>query len=54
MVFLWNPTFHDGTSQAIELEKGYEIDGLMIFEAPKDTKFREFRWRAGDTLSSDF
>jgi len=54
IVFLWNPTLLDGTSQAFELEKGTGIDGWMVFEAPKDTKFREFRWRAGDTLSIDF
>ncbi len=54
LVFLWNPTLLDGTSEAFELEKGTGIDGWMVFEAPKDTKFREFRWRAGDTLSIDF
>ncbi len=54
IVFLWNPTLLDGTSEAFELEKGTGIDGWMVFEAPKDTKFREFRWRAGDTLSIDF
>ncbi len=54
IVFLWNPTLLDGTSEAFELEKGTGIDGWMVFEAHKDTKFREFRWRAGDTLSIDF
>ncbi len=54
LVFLWNPTLLDGTSKAFELEKGTGIDGWMVFEAPKDTEFREFRWRAGDTLSIDF
>ncbi len=52
-VFLWNSSV-DGTSKAFELQRGHGIDGLMIFEAPKDTKFREFRWRAGDTLSIEF
>jgi hypothetical protein len=52
-VFLWNVSV-DGISKAFELQKGHGIDGLMIFEAPKDTKFREFRWRAGDSLSIDF
>ncbi len=51
LVFLWNPTLLDGTSEAFELEKGTGIDGWMVFEAPKDTKFREFRWRAGDSLT---
>ena len=54
LVFLWNPTLADGSSTAFELEKGHGIDGWMVFEAPKDTKFRAFRWRAGDTLSIDF
>jgi len=54
IVFLWNPTLLDGTSEAFELRKGNGIDGWMVFEAPKDTKFRSFRWRAGDTLSIDF
>ena len=54
LVFLWNPTLADGSSTAFELEKGHGIDGWMVFEAPKDTKFRAVRWRAGDTLSIDF
>ncbi len=54
LVFLWNATLQDGSSQAFELQKGHGIDGWMIFEAPKDTKFREFRWRAGDSLSIEF
>ena len=54
LVFLWNPTLLDGTSEAFVLKKDEGIDGWMVFEAPKDTKFREFRWRAGDSLSIDF
>ena len=54
LVFLWNATLPDGSSQAFELQKGHGIDGWMVFEAPKDTKFREFRWRAGDSLSIEF
>ena len=54
IVFLWNRTFEDGTSKAFELQKDYGIDGWMVFEAPKDTKFRELRWRAGDSLSIEF
>ncbi len=37
-----------------ELVKGYGVDGWMVFEAPKDTKFRELRWRAGDSLTIEF
>lgn len=54
MVFLWNRTFQNGTTKAFELQRGYGIDGWMVFEAPKDTQFRELRWRAGDSLSIEF
>ncbi len=39
---------------SMELKKDCGVDGWMVFEAPKDTKFREFRWRASDSLSIDF
>ena len=52
-VFLWNASV-DGVSKAFELQRDFGIDGWMVFEAPIDTKFREFRWRAGDTLSITF
>ena len=35
----------------IELQKGMGIEGLMVFEAPKGTQFRQFKWRAGDSLT---
>jgi hypothetical protein len=54
MVFLWNRTFEDGTSQAFELQKDFGVDGWMVFEAPKETEFRELRWRAGDSLTIEF
>jgi len=54
MLFLWNRTIGDGTSQAFELKKNFGLDGWMVFEAPKDSKFRELRWRAGDSLTIDF
>lgn len=54
LCFLWNATFTDGTEQAFDLQKGYGIDGWLIFEAPKDTQIRELRWRAGDSLSIEF
>jgi len=52
--FLWNRTLEDGSTQAFRLERDYGIDGWMIFEAPKDTEFRELRWRGGDSLSIGF
>lgn len=39
---------------SMELKKDCGVDGWMVFEAPKDTKFRELRWRASDSLSIDF
>ena len=37
-----------------ELNKNTGLDGWMVFEAPEGTKFRSFRWRAGDSLTIDF
>lgn len=54
LCFLWNATFTDGSDRAFDLQKGFGIDGWMIFEAPKDTEIRELRWRAGDSLSIEF
>ena len=54
LCFLWNATFTDGTDRAFDLQKGFGIDGWLIFEAPKDTQIRELRWRAGDSLSIEF
>ena len=39
---------------SFQLPKTYSIDGWMVFEAPKDTEFRELRWRAGDSLTIPF
>jgi hypothetical protein len=30
------------------------VDGWMVFEAPKGTRFRELRWAAGDTVYVEF
>lgn len=38
----------------VELQRGMGLDGWMVFEAPPDTKFREFKWRAGDNLTISF
>ena len=45
MVFITGP---------FELKKGTEIDGWVIFEAPEGTKFRDLRWRAGDSITITF
>jgi hypothetical protein len=60
--FLWNATYEevqpDGAiklvQRAQELPKGTGLDGWLIFEVPKDTQFRSFRWGAGDTVTIDF
>lgn len=60
--FLWNPVFAepqpDGETKLVqraqELPKGHGLDGWMVFEVPKDTQIRSFRWASGDTVSIDF
>jgi plastocyanin len=37
-----------------ELQQDMGIDGWMVFEAPKGTKFRSIRWRAGDSIAIEF
>ena len=39
---------------SFELLQGHGLDGYLIFEAPIDTKFRDIRWRAGDSIIFDF
>ncbi len=43
--------FIDGS---FDLKKDMGIDGWIVFEAPKGTKFRDFRWRAGDSITIPF
>ena len=38
----------------VELQRGMGLDGWMVFEAPPETEFREFKWRAGDNLTITF
>jgi plastocyanin len=37
-----------------ELLRGTGIDGWMVFEAPKGTRFRDLRWMAGDVITITF
>ena len=39
---------------AIELQRGTGLDGWIVFEAPKETLFRDFRWQAGDSVTIHF
>jgi plastocyanin len=39
---------------SFDLKMDMGIDGWIIFEAPKGTKFRDFRWRAGDSITITF
>ena len=41
-------------SGPFELARDMGIEGWIIFEAPKEAKFREFKWRAGDSLTIKF
>lgn len=52
--FLWNETLEDGDEKARELKKGFGLDGWLVFEAPKDSAFRDLRWRTGDSLTINF
>ena len=60
--FLWNASYEetqaDGgvkiVQRAQELPKGNGLDGWLVFELPKDTQIRSFRWAAGDTITIDF
>ena len=54
MVFLWNKLSPAGEGRAVELRRGCGLEGWLLFEAPIDTKFREFKWVAGDSLTIDF
>lgn len=42
---LWGP---------VELDKGFQITGWMIFEAEKGSKFRRMVWRESDTIFISF
>ncbi len=39
---------------SFDLKMDMGIDGWIMFETPKDTKFRDFRWRAGDSITITF
>ncbi len=54
IVFLWNATQADGSTEAFQLLRDFGLDGWLVFEAPKDTEMRDLRWRAGDTLTIEF
>jgi len=60
--FLWNASYEetqpDGQVQLIEraqeIPNGHGLDGWLVFEVPKNTQFRSFRWASGDTVTIDF
>ena len=60
--FLWNATYEEAqpdgqiklVQRAQQLPRGTGLDGWLVFEVPKDTQFRSFRWGAGDTVIIDF
>jgi len=43
--------FVDGS---FDLKMDMGIEGWVVFEAPTGTKFRDFRWRAGDSITITF
>ena len=60
--FLWNAQFAETDSdgqvelveRAQELPRGFGLDGWLVFEVPKGTEMRSFRWSSGDTIIIDF
>lgn len=38
----------------VTLNKGEQLVGKMIFEVPIGTEFKEFRWRASDTMTARY
>ena len=60
--FLWNAVYEEQQAdgriklvhRAQQLPRGHGLDGWMVFEVPRDTEFRSFRWGAGDTVIIDF
>jgi hypothetical protein len=51
---LWNNIRNDGSFESFALPKDTGIDGWMFFEVPINTTFKEFKWRAGDSLGIVF
>ena len=39
---------------SFKLDKGFSVDGWMVFETPIGTEFRALRWKAGDSLTIPF
>tara|TARA_Y100000588_G_scaffold57215_1_gene55128 strand:- start:60 stop:641 length:582 start_codon:yes stop_codon:yes gene_type:complete len=51
---LWNNLNSLGKSESFVLPRGTGIDGWMFFDVPVNTHFKEFKWRAGDSLGIEF
>lgn len=51
---LWNNLNAANNFESFVLPRGTGIDGWMFFEVPSNTHFREFKWRAGDSLGIQF
>ena len=39
---------------SFKLDRGFSVDGWIVFEIPIGTEFRVLRWRAGDSLTIPF
>ena len=44
-------TFLEGP---FELERGFGLEGALVFEAPIGAEFRDLRWKAGDSITVRF
>ena len=39
---------------SFKLDRGFSVDGWIVFETPIGTEFRSLRWKAGDSLTIPF
>lgn len=40
--------------RTVTIDNGEQLQGMMVFEVPAGSDFREFRWRASDTLTARY
>ena len=48
-----DPTPPPGDTDSEE-KRGCSVEGVLVFEAPIGTEFRDFRWKAGDSITVRF
>ena len=43
-----------GLWRSVSINSGENLNGWMVFEVPRGSEFREFRWAASDTITARF